>query len=243
VHPVGGAVTHYLTLATMLGDDQPVQAIEDPELHGVAPADSLVERAGRYVELIRRVQPHGPYHLGGWSLGGAVAVEMAGQLMDAGEAVAVVLALDCELPVAGQAPTDLETLTWFVIDAAGTAGVPLPDVDLDALRGLDRHTLDNLALDVLAQAGLAPPDTHDDLRTRMRAFATNIAHYAAYRPRDYLGRLVLITARDNGPTSDVSAWKAHAPDLEHITVPGDHFSMLRPPHVDELAAIVRQVLR
>jgi amino acid adenylation domain-containing protein len=252
VHPVGGAVTHYLTLATMLGDDQPVHAIEDPELHGVAPATSLAERAGRYVELIRRVQPHGPYHLGGWSLGGAVAVEMAGQLMDAGEVVAVVLALDSDLPVADRAPTDLETLTWFVLDAAGTAGVPLPAVDLDALRGLDRPTLDNLALDVLAQAGLAPPDTHDDLRTRMRAFTTNIAHYAAYRPRDYPGRLVLITARDNratadgatadGATADVSAWQARAPHLEHLTVPGDHFTMLRPPHVQDLAAIVRRYL-
>jgi amino acid adenylation domain-containing protein len=242
VHPVGGAVTHYLTLATMLGDDQPVHAIEDPELHGIAPADSLVERAGRYLELVRRIQPHGPYHLGGWSLGGAVAVEMAGQLMDAGEEVAVVLALDSSLPEPGRDPTDLETLTWFVLDTAGTAGVPLPDVDLDALQGLDRQALDNVALNVLAQAGLAPPDTHDDLRTRMRAFTTNIAHYAAYRPRDYLGRLVLVTARDNRATDDVSAWRACAPHLEHLSVPGDHFTMLRPPHVQDLAAIVRRSL-
>jgi thioesterase domain-containing protein len=99
-----------------------------------------------------------------------------------------------------------------------------------------------VALDVLAQAGLAPPDTHDDLRTRMRAFATNIAHYAAYRPRDYLGRLVLVTARDNRATDDVSAWKTHVPHLEHLTVPGDHFTMLRPPHVQDLAEIVRRCL-
>ncbi|MEH1030542.1 amino acid adenylation domain-containing protein [Micromonospora profundi] len=242
VHPVGGAVTHYLTLATMLGDDQPVYAIEDPELHGTAPAGSLAERAGRYLDLVRGVQPHGPYHLGGWSLGGPVAMEMAGQLRDAGEEVGVVLALDSALPVPGQNPTDLETLTWFVLDTAGTAGVPLPDVDLDALRGLDRQALDTVALDVLAQAGLAPPDTHDDLRTRMRAFATNIAHYAAYRPRNYLGRLVLVTAQDNRATDDVSAWQAHAPRLEHLTVPGDHFTMLRPPHVRDLAAVVRRVL-
>ena len=242
VHPVGGAVTHYLTLARMLGDDRPVHAIEDPELHGIAPADSLAERAGRYLELVRRVQPHGPYHLGGWSLGGAVAVEMAGQLMDAGEEVAVVLALDSGLPVPGPAPTDLETLTWFVIDTIGTAGVPLPHVDLDALRGLDREALDTMALGVLARAGLAPADTHDDLRIRMRAFATNIAHYAAYRPREYSGRLVLVTARDNEATADVSAWKAHAPRLEHLTVPGDHFTMLRPPHVQNLAEIVRRSL-
>ncbi len=242
VHPVGGEVTHYMTLATMLGEDQPVHAIEDPELHGAAPADSLAVRAGRYLELIRRVQPRGPYHLGGWSLGGAVAVEMATQLMDAGEAVAVVLVLDADLPVAGQTPTDLEILTWFVLDAVGTAGAPLPDVDLGALRGLDRQTLDDLALHVLAEAGLAPPDTHDYLRTRMRAFAKNIEHYAAHRPRDYHGRLVLVTARENDETADVSAWKHRAPHLEHHTVSGDHFTMLRPPHVHDLAAILRRSL-
>jgi len=242
VHPVGGAVTHYLALATMIGGDQPVHAIEDPELHGIAPADSLAERGGRYLDLVRRVQPHGPYHLGGWSLGGAVAVEMAGQLVDAGEEVAVVLALDAGLPVPGQEPTDLEILTWFVLDAVGTAGVPLPDVDVDALHGLDRDALDTVALEVLTQAGLAPPDSHDDLRTRMRAFATNVAHYAAHRPRDYDGRLVLVTARDNSATADVSPWKARAPHLEHLTVAGDHFTMLRPPHVQDLAAIVRRSL-
>jgi thioesterase domain-containing protein len=171
-----------------------------------------------------------------------VALEMAGQLADAGEPVAMVLALDTGLAVPRRSPTDLEILTWFVVDVAGTAGAALPEVDLDGLDGLDRHTLETLALDVLAQAGLAPPDTHDELRIRMRAFASNIGHHASYQARDYDGRMVLITARDNEATSDVSGLRARSPHLEHHTVPGDHFTMLRPPHVHDVAAIVRRHL-
>ncbi len=254
VHPVGGAVTHYLELAELLGDDRPVHAIEDPQLHGAAPAADLADRARRYVELVRRVQPHGPYHLGGWSLGGSVAVEMAGQLTDAGETVALVAALDAGLAEPRRTPTDLEALVWFVVDVAGTAGAALPQVDLDALGGLDRDALEELALGVLAGAGLAPAGTHEDVRARMRVFATNLRHHAEHRPRTYDGRLVLVDARDgdapdgnapDGNAPDGNAGTGPDPDLtrpERLTVPGDHYSMLRAPHVHETAAALRRYL-
>ena len=50
--------------------------------------------AATYVEAIRRVQPRGPYHLGGWSLGGMIAFEMGRQLTDLGESVASVAIID-----------------------------------------------------------------------------------------------------------------------------------------------------
>jgi nonribosomal peptide synthetase DhbF len=50
--------------------------------------------AAEHVESIRRVQPHGPYYLVGWSFGGYVAYDMAMQLRAAGEEVAFLGMLD-----------------------------------------------------------------------------------------------------------------------------------------------------
>jgi len=78
VHAAGGSVAPYVPLAPLLGDDQPVHALEDPGLHG-APTEGrgLPELAATYLAAVREVQPDGPLRLGGWSVGGAVALEIA----------------------------------------------------------------------------------------------------------------------------------------------------------------------
>src|SRR5712692_5702552 len=118
VHPVGGSVTCYAQLAQALGDDQPVYAIEDPALRGEPSPEDLAVRAGRYVEQIRTQQPDGPYLVGGWSVGGLIAHEMARQLAQTGADVAL-FALDTDTPPERRIPTDLEVLAEFVIDLAG----------------------------------------------------------------------------------------------------------------------------
>jgi len=50
--------------------------------------------AEHYLTLIKRVQPHGPYYLGGWSLGGIVAATLASLLEKQGEVVACVVMID-----------------------------------------------------------------------------------------------------------------------------------------------------
>lgn len=242
VHPVGGTVMQYLQLAQRLGVDQPCIAIEDPQLHGGAPAADLVERAARYVSLVRGAQAHGPYLLAGWSLGAAIAVEMASQLTAAGETVALVAVLDAAAEAPDEVPTELETLTWFVVDAVAIAGAALPDVDLDELRALDRDELEARAVEVLVQAGVAGPDDGAELRRRMRAFATNVTQYARYQARPYAGPLALLNARDNPETGDPSGWRSRAPRLEHVVVPGDHYSMLRLPYVRQTAEALRTAL-
>ncbi|HEY6331493.1 MAG TPA: amino acid adenylation domain-containing protein, partial [Blastocatellia bacterium] len=88
VHVGSGNVLAYVDLVRHLHVDQPFYGIEDPNLHSdEAPALSIEEMASAYIELIRQVQPAGPYSLGGWSFGGIVAYEMAQQLSRMGEEV------------------------------------------------------------------------------------------------------------------------------------------------------------
>jgi hypothetical protein len=99
VHPGDGEVLAYAALARKLGDDQPAYALRAPGVDdGAAMYPSLVDMAAHYVDEIRRVQPAGPYILGGFCVGGAIAFEMAGQLAAAGEEIAAVLLLDPRFP-------------------------------------------------------------------------------------------------------------------------------------------------
>jgi thioesterase domain-containing protein len=100
VHPAGGIVFPYYTLAPYLGKDQPLYGIQDPNLYSQQSTfHSIEDMAAHYVQALQAVQPSGPYALLGWSVGGLIAYEMAQQLTRDGQVVAALLLLDTTPPV------------------------------------------------------------------------------------------------------------------------------------------------
>ncbi|MEU7187877.1 non-ribosomal peptide synthase/polyketide synthase [Streptomyces sp. NPDC045369] len=100
VHPASGISWPYAGLMRHL-DDRPVYGLQARGLTepGARPA-TIADMAADYLEQIRTVQPTGPYHLLGWSFGGAVAHAMAVRLQEQGENVAFLALLDsAPLPV------------------------------------------------------------------------------------------------------------------------------------------------
>nr|VFJ93684.1 MAG: Thioesterase domain-containing protein [Candidatus Kentron sp. LFY] len=86
-------------LAGALGDEQPFYGLQMVGLDGESEPDTRVEAmAARYIREIRTVQADGPYLLGGHSLGGWVALEMAKQLRQEGEQVARLAIFDTTVP-------------------------------------------------------------------------------------------------------------------------------------------------
>ncbi|HRI18026.1 MAG TPA: response regulator, partial [Burkholderiaceae bacterium] len=78
VHPVGGSVFCYTGLGRRWPADGAFYALQARGIEDdAAPLTTVEELAESYCEAIRRIQPRGPYHLGGWSLGGPVAFAMA----------------------------------------------------------------------------------------------------------------------------------------------------------------------
>ena len=87
-------------LARRLGPDQPFYALQPRGLDGRVLLHRNVEgMASHYVTRIRRVQPHGPYVLGGRCFGTLVAYEMTRILEAEGERVALLLSLDSVGPL------------------------------------------------------------------------------------------------------------------------------------------------
>ena len=90
-HAAGGSSLVYKPLVERLGADTPVYGVERTE-------GPLAERAAGYLARIRELAAGRPVALGGWSFGGALAVEVARQLRAAGDEVALVVLLDTVQP-------------------------------------------------------------------------------------------------------------------------------------------------
>jgi sugar O-acyltransferase (sialic acid O-acetyltransferase NeuD family) len=91
VHGAEGNVLLYRDLARYLGEDRPLYGLQSQGLDGSGRfLTRLEEMASTYLREIRQVQSEGPYFLGGYCLGGIIALEMAQQLRAQGEQVAMV---------------------------------------------------------------------------------------------------------------------------------------------------------
>jgi amino acid adenylation domain-containing protein/FkbM family methyltransferase len=95
VHQVGGYAFTFRALVRELGPHRPVYGLRSLGLEeGEEPLRTIEEMAKHYLGLIREVRPRGPYLLGGASMGGMVAFEMAHQLQAIGEEVSMLALMD-----------------------------------------------------------------------------------------------------------------------------------------------------
>jgi len=95
VHGAEGNVLLYRELAEYLGKEQPVYGLQAQGLDGKSRLLSRIEdMAAEYIKEIRQFQPSGPYYLGGYCMGGGVALEISQQLRAQGEKVGFVILLE-----------------------------------------------------------------------------------------------------------------------------------------------------
>lgn len=99
VHTANTGSEAYFNLAQRISKSCSFYAFEQYNLnHMDAPlTGGIPEIAAKYISIMRKYQPHGPYLLGGWCYGGSVAFEMARQLTAQGESVENVIMLDSHI--------------------------------------------------------------------------------------------------------------------------------------------------
>jgi len=239
IHPAGGDLMAYARLVAALPSGREILGIQSRALSGEPEYDSVAAMAEAYAHAIRDRQPAGPYLLAGWSMGGALAVEVASVIEAAGEQVALLALIDSSVP--GAAAED-PLLAPAVALAASVSSFELTAADAAALRQrLGGRPLDE-RLRLLAawidERGLRAGDREPDEVFRRQA------ELAAHHERLLVGhRAPVVTA----PLTLVWAadvlhdrrtgWAAHtrAGIREETTLPGNHFTLLRPPNVDAVA--------
>jgi thioesterase domain-containing protein len=248
VHPVGGGVYCYVDLAHRLGQEQPFYGLQSPQvLNDDRPPPSRIETmAAHYLEALRAVQPAGPYLLGGWSMGGVVAFEMARQLEANGEKVSLLALIDVPAPSfeTEMAEDDLEILIGF----AHELGLSF-DEDGPATDNLLRLEPDKQLAYILEEAKrdcrLSPDIELAQLGRLFRVFKNNARAMRSYRPQPVQCQVTIFrcgAAAARSPQDLTMGWKDLAPEVNVEIVPGDHYTIMRPPEVQLLAERLRECL-
>ncbi|HSK65052.1 MAG TPA: thioesterase domain-containing protein, partial [Pyrinomonadaceae bacterium] len=237
VHPVGGNVLCYAALARQLGPEQPFYAFQSPVLE----RHTIEALAEHYLHELRTVQPQGPYRLGGWSMGGVIAFEMARQLDEQGECVEVLALIDSYAPQSIATPDQRDLLRAFVEDFEGVSGGSL-GFSLDDLRQLSLEESLAVLLERARASELAPDELGlAELQGLFELYRANLSALFAYEPRAYAGKVTLFSS--GVPDSDLAhGWTPYAADLNVIEIEGDHYSIVNGPAVKTLAARLGEIL-
>ncbi|HZH31547.1 MAG TPA: amino acid adenylation domain-containing protein [Pyrinomonadaceae bacterium] len=238
VHPGGGNIHCYAALAALLGTRRPFYGLQARELEGEAsPLGSIEEMASFYLEAAREVQPRGPYLLGGWSLGGLIAFEMAQQLRARGEEVEVLALIDTAIP--GGAPlSDAAMLAGFAHDIGlPTGGL---NISLGRFEGLGREERLAYIFESAKAAGVVPAEIEPaQFRRLLGVFENNVRAGLAYSAKPYPGRLTYFKAAEtpHAPGVDAAAYwgEMAAGGADVHVLAGDHYGLLKAPLVAELA--------
>ena len=250
VHGVGGNVLTYRHLAKHLGDDQPLYGLQARGVDGTETPHLRVEdMAADYVTEIRRVQPAGPYYIGGYSFGCSAALEIAQQLRQQGETVALLALLEGDLwraaelvPLSERIPGtirfQLSRLRLHIVDFAHLKPREMLNYFRSKGRTLRRRFRSAVWRSrVRRQEGLADvPDVPGHLRK-----VDEYSHLALrqYKPQHYDSAAVLFRSDANRrvrPALPHWGWGAVVRgEFNVVEVPGDHLSVVEEPHVQVLA--------
>ncbi|MDG4763203.1 amino acid adenylation domain-containing protein [Solwaraspora sp. WMMD406] len=260
VHPIGGNVLCYLQLAKHLPDDQPVYALQASGVDaGTEPKRSVPALAASYLAAIRRVQPHGPYTIGGWSFGGVVAFEMARQLTVAAGQVEQLILID---PIARRPGDPVPVADDVLIDWFFWELLPL-DQDRPVLEPIPANLvtpeekLDFVARRAGAAGLLRAGDSRAAVRRLFEVFKANWEAIITYRPEVVDQDVTLLRARDPLPALLVpmhdiagtlhldprNGWgELTTGRIDVCDVPGNHLALMEPPYVTGVADRITDLL-
>ncbi|MEM7028583.1 MAG: amino acid adenylation domain-containing protein [Chloroflexota bacterium] len=236
VHGGNGEVLFYRQLAKELGPNQPLYAFRRQDLVGeenIAYA-SIEDAAAQYIVAMKTIQPQGPYHIGGYCIGGIIAFEMAQQLSEAGDEVALVALIGTGFPPQTSRPKGhyfkRVTHHW-------KQGRLLDQVTQFSKRWVSkkaRRFTENL---------MPSPDTVDSVnlkRNKLVSTTLNTRVRQKYQPKTYHGQITLIE------TSQITLpyWvKLSAQPVNCHIVPGRHSTMFQDPYVQTLAQNLQRYLK
>ncbi|TYS11709.1 methyltransferase [Bacillus subtilis] len=98
-----------------------------------APLHGIEQMASYYIEIIRAIQPEGPYDVGGYSLGGMIAYEVTRQLQSQGLAVKSMVMIDS--PYSSETKENEASLKTSMLQTINTmlASIAKPDKLTDVL--------------------------------------------------------------------------------------------------------------
>ena len=208
----------YAKLADYLDPDQPfygmrIRGIDDLE----EPARSVEAIAAEHIAEIRKVQPRGPYMIGGSCVGGIVAFEVAQQLKRRGEQIGLLVLIDSRFP----------SWRWYARYVVNSALRDLREGNFGKLMGGPFKTSDDQTIE----------------REKFRIGRIYLRRTLQYEPEPFDGNITFIVCENQRDRDMTRGWKILARGgLTMRYVPGDHYTHLR-QHAAETGRELNDCLR
>ncbi|HXN84741.1 MAG TPA: AMP-binding protein [Candidatus Binataceae bacterium] len=241
----GNDVVSLVGLARELGTGQPFYGLQPPgQDRNTQPLRTVEALASYFIGEMRKVQPRGPYYLGGGSFGGVVAYEMANQLTRAGERVALLAFNDSRAPgypkLRPNAPLRFRIFRKFGLRLAQPSARQWPDLRREMFNIWRARFF--MRMRKLRGLALTPESAYFNfLLIATRALRR-------YRPSAYPGRITLFrhTIQPSAElyfTDPLLGWKELAAGgIETIDIDGDH-GHKHPRNIAELSQKLRERIR
>lgn len=222
IHGGGGEVLIYRDLAFQLGNDQPLYGLRFIASEQQISVESI---ADQYMKEIREKQPSGPYSLLGFCYGGAIAFEIAHQLIQAGQEVSLLSVLNFGNP--DRQPVKLQNK---IINMCKVL-VALPAKH----RALFiKHKVKNTI--GLFKSKFVSNET-EDRPTLTKAIRV-------YKPKPYPSKMLLIRAITNIDYDEKLGWEStDSGSIRVHRVPADHGSLLKKPNIAVVVKFLKDHLR
>ncbi|WP_216362277.1 thioesterase domain-containing protein, partial [Microcystis aeruginosa] len=247
VHPIGGNVLCYADLARNLGTKQPFYGLQSLGLSELEKTvASIEEMAMIYIEAIQTVQASGPYYLGGWSMGGVIAFEIAQQLLTQGQEVALLALIDSYSPsllnsvnreknyansLTEEFNEDLNIAYSFIRDLASIFNQEISFSGSELAHFTSDELLDKF-ITWSQETNLLPSDFgKQQIKNWFKVFQINHQALSSYSPKMYLGRSVFLGAEDSSIKNP--GWHQVINDLQSQWISGDHYGLIKNPVLAE----------
>ncbi|MGG3818735.1 non-ribosomal peptide synthetase DhbF [Bacillus subtilis] len=236
VHPAGGLSWCYAGLMTNIGTDYPIYGLQ---ARGIGQREELPktldDMAADYIKQIRTVQPKGPYHLLGWSLGGNVVQAMATQLQNQGEEVSLLVMLDAYpnhfLPIK-KAPDDEEALI---------ALLALGGYDPDSLG--DKPLDFEAAIEILRRDGSALASLDETVILNLKnTYVNSVGILGSYKPKTFHGNVLFFRSTIIPEWFDPiepDSWKPYiSGQIEQIDIDCRHKDLCQPEPLAQIGKVL-----
>jgi acetoacetyl-CoA synthetase len=248
-HGLGGSVIDFYQLVKYIDSPQPIYGMQARGIDGVdEPFDRIEDLAQFYLNAIKEIQPHGPYYLVGYSLGGLVTLEMAQRITEDGEQVALLALLESypyskflsfgqRVRLAARvARHRARTLSQLPFRDA-VSYIMLPSKRRFYFARIVNGNGNGTARPELPNAGVVSP-------TMQRARDTAYLALNRYQPRRYAGKIKFVRAEilTDFPKDPVAVWAKLVEKIECETVPGDHLGIVG-THFETLGSVISRYLR
>jgi thioesterase domain-containing protein/acyl carrier protein len=220
-HGLGGSVMDFFQPVRHIATDHPIYGMQSRGSDGLdEPLERVEDMAEFYLDAIKKLQPHGPYLLVGYSLGGLVVLEMAQRLLANGQEVALLAMLDAYPHIRYLSLRQRVRL-----------------IAHQGRRGL--RSLGNLS----GSAPYQPPAEVSLTSAMQRVRDSAYLALTRYRPRFYPGKIKFVRAEISSafPDDAAAVWAPLAEEFEVDTVPGDHLGMIA-THYESLASVLSRYL-